>query len=140
MRKTIILTILCLSFLSLKASQFDTVLFFKAIDRNCYFPEIVKAQVILETNFFTSRLCKENNNYFGMMSFNSNKYAKYDSWEESIKAYCLWQIRRKKQMPDSFLSKERYFRLLDIKYCWEVNYSERLKILIKSKKYKNLVK
>ena len=51
------------------------------------FPHIVAAQALLETGYFTSRVCLENNNLFGLRRPSNGSYYTFNSWEESVKAY-----------------------------------------------------
>ena len=51
------------------------------------FPQIVVAQALLETGYFTSRVCLENNNLFGLRRPSNGNYYTFNSWEESVKAY-----------------------------------------------------
>lgn len=51
------------------------------------FPQIVAAQALLETGYFTSRVCLENNNLFGLRRPSNGNYYTFNSWEESVKAY-----------------------------------------------------
>ena len=51
------------------------------------FPQIVAAQALLETGYFTSRVCLENNNLFGLRRPSTGSYYTFNSWEESVKAY-----------------------------------------------------
>lgn len=51
------------------------------------FPQIVVAQALLETGYFTSRVCLENNNLFGLRRPSNGGYYSFNSWEESVKAY-----------------------------------------------------
>ena len=51
------------------------------------FPQIVAAQALLETGYFTSRVCLENNNLFGLRRPSNGCYYTFNSWEESVKAY-----------------------------------------------------
>ena len=51
------------------------------------FPQIVVAQALLETGYFTSRVCLENNNLFGLRRPSNGSYYTFNSWEESVKAY-----------------------------------------------------
>ena len=48
----------------------------------------VLAQAVLETGHFTSRVCKENNNLFGIRLHHS--YAKFERWEDSVVGYKNW--------------------------------------------------
>lgn len=47
----------------------------------------VVAQAILETGYFTSRVCLELNNLFGLRRPSNGEYYAFDNWEESVKAY-----------------------------------------------------
>ena len=49
-------------------------------------PRIVIAQALLETGYFTSRVCLECNNLFGLRR-KDGSYYEFNSWEESVKAY-----------------------------------------------------
>ena len=51
------------------------------------FPKVVMAQGILETGYFTSHVCLEYNNLFGLRRPSDGSYYRFDSWEESVKAY-----------------------------------------------------
>ena len=50
-------------------------------------PRIVIAQALLETSYFSSRICVENNNLFGLRHPKDGTYYEFDNWEESVKAY-----------------------------------------------------
>ena len=52
------------------------------------YPKIVLAQAILETGAFKSRLCREDNNLFGLR--HSKGYYTFEHWEESVIAYRDW--------------------------------------------------
>lgn len=49
--------------------------------------EIVAAQAILETGNFTSQLCTESHNLFGLRRPSDGSYFTFDCWEESVRAY-----------------------------------------------------
>lgn len=51
------------------------------------FPKVVVAQAILETGYFTSNVCLNNNNLFGLRKPSSGSYYSFNSWEKSVKAY-----------------------------------------------------
>ncbi len=51
------------------------------------FPKIVVAQALVETGYFTSRVCHECNNLFGLRRPSNGEYYTFDNWEESVKAY-----------------------------------------------------
>jgi hypothetical protein len=64
------------------------------------YPEIVLKQIKLETGNYKSRICKENNNLFGMhrsykrpnvMLKKGTIAAYYSTWQLSILDYKLWQ-------------------------------------------------
>ena len=50
-------------------------------------PKIVLAQAILETGWFTSPVCKNRHNLFGLTDPRTGKYFKFDHWTESVRAY-----------------------------------------------------
>ncbi len=61
-------------------------------------PEVVKAQILLETNYLKSEACQINKNLFGMkyvkgrLSTHSYKnFAYYNNYVESIMEYKMWQ-------------------------------------------------
>lgn len=49
--------------------------------------QVVIAQALLETGYFTSRVCLEKNNLFGLRRPKDGSYYEFDNWEESVKAY-----------------------------------------------------
>ena len=49
--------------------------------------KIVLAQSLLETGYFTSRVCHEYKNLFGLYNSKKKDYYRFDTWEESVKAY-----------------------------------------------------
>ena len=51
------------------------------------YPEIVLAQAVLETGHYRSKLCKENNNLFGLYNSAKKEYFKFSHWSESVEAY-----------------------------------------------------
>ena len=51
------------------------------------YPKIVIAQALLETGYFTSRVCWECNNLFGLRRPSDGKYYEFERWEDSVKAY-----------------------------------------------------
>ena len=50
-------------------------------------PKIVLAQAILETGWFTSSVCRNKHNLFGLTNPRTGKYFKFDHWTESVRAY-----------------------------------------------------
>lgn len=59
-----------------------------AMDRhNVRFKKVVLAQALLETGYFTSRVCRECHNLFGLRRPSDGSYYRFDRWEDSVKAY-----------------------------------------------------
>lgn len=56
------------------------------------FPEIVLKQAVIETGWFTSNICKNNNNLFGF--YYNKQYLSFKSWQECIMYYKKWQSRK----------------------------------------------
>lgn len=50
-------------------------------------PKIVAAQALLETGHFSSNLCHEAHNLFGLRHPSDGSYYTFDNWEQSVKAY-----------------------------------------------------
>lgn len=81
-------------------------------------PEIVLQQVVWETGWLKSDICKKYNNLFG---FKTNKgYLKFDTWQESIQYYKQWQDRR-------YDSGDYYQFLMDLPYSGDSLYDTHLK-------------
>ena len=104
---------------------------------NVKFADVVYAQAQLETNGFTSRIFKENNNLFGMkqaMQRSSTNigeqhgHAYYESWRQSVLDYALYQC---KYLSD-INTREQYLQYLKDNYAEDPNYFNKLtKILNK---------
>lgn len=54
---------------------------------NVQCPKIVAAQALLETGNFSSDLCMEGHNLFGLRHPSDGSYYTFDNWEQSVKAY-----------------------------------------------------
>lgn len=50
-------------------------------------PKIVLAQAILETGWFTSPVCRNKHNLFGLTNPRTGKYFEFGHWTESVRAY-----------------------------------------------------
>lgn len=50
-------------------------------------PRIVIAQSLIETGYYTSRVCLEKNDLFGLRRPKDSTYHEFDNWEDSVKAY-----------------------------------------------------
>lgn len=99
--------------------------------------DIIIAQAILETGWFTSENCKKNNNVFGMKKAYTRMttadtvidgYSHYPSWRHSVIDYYLLQSVTESVYPRN---RTAYFNYLDKKYS-EVgrSYSNQLKSII----------
>ena len=94
-------------------------------------PEVVYAQVMLESNKLNSKLFRENNNLFGM-KISGNRpttavgvkygYAYYKTWKESVIDYALYQAAYRRN-----LSKEEYYLKLGENYAEDSEYIQKLK-------------
>lgn len=49
--------------------------------------KVVLAQAILETGWFTSSVCRNKNNLFGLVNPRTGQFYEFDHWTESVKAY-----------------------------------------------------
>lgn len=105
---------------------------------NCVLhPEIAYAQAVLETGNFTSRIFRENNNLFGMKLAEKRRtlavgerygHACYDTWQDSVDDYLLWQ---QQWLRTPIESEKDYYRLLDRVYAEDPNYIKVVKIVRK---------
>ena len=89
------------------------------------YPDIVKAQAILETGNYTSNLCINHNNLFGLYDSKNKRYYSYKHWYESIKDY-------KKLIQSKYDNNKYYYEFLeDIKYASDKKYVSKLKEIVK---------
>lgn len=98
-------------------------------------PDIVYAQILLETGHFSSELFKNANNLFGMKqakvreTTNIGEYknhAKYASIYDSVKDYKLWQ-----QTYASGMNRSEYLSYLNRVYAEDAKYVNKLKRIIR---------
>ena len=99
--------------------------------------DIIVAQAILESGWFKSNICLNNNNLFGMKRSYSrvstydttiNGYAHYSNWKMSVIDYYLLQPVRESIIRTS---RDQYFRYLDKTYSEVgIEYSSQLKDII----------
>lgn len=54
---------------------------------NIQFPDLVYAQSILETGYYSSDVCLQKNNLFGLYDSAKQTYRSYNYWWESVRAY-----------------------------------------------------
>ena len=92
-------------------------------------PEIVFAQIILETDWLKSNVCKNKNNLLGLM--NANVYHKFNRWQDSLAFYKYRIQNRYKASQD-----ENYYSFLKrIGYAEDKEYVDKLKTLVKQGYY-----
>lgn len=98
-------------------------------------PDIVFAQVILETGHLKSKRCIENNNLFGMRhpktrptlsKGEKDKHAYFNSWKESVIDYALWQSSFARK-----LNEEDFYKYLNRVYAEDTLYVTKLKNIVK---------
>jgi len=96
-------------------------------DLNVKYPHVVLAQAILETGHFKSEIFKQNNNLFGMKEAKVRQHtadgtnlghACYDSWQESVIDYALYQARYLSHIK----SESEYLLYLNERYAESGNY------------------
>lgn len=62
-------------------------LYAEIIQNGIQHPKIVLAQAILETGWFTSSVCRNKHNLFGLTNPRTGKYFEFGHWTESVRAY-----------------------------------------------------
>lgn len=87
-------------------------------------PEIVYAQAVLETGWFTSSLCLNYHNLFGLYNSKKMRYYKFNHWAESVVAY-VQLVQYKYKPPDDY-----YEFLSRIGYAEDPDYINKLKVII----------
>lgn len=114
----------------IQALTFEDSVYTYILELNIQHPDIVFRQARIESGNFKSRVFLENNNMFGMkipskrpnMVSGSNRgYAVYNSWQESVIDYALYQAYSGKN-----LTKEDYVKMLNNSYAEDVNYLNKL--------------
>lgn len=104
----------------------DTILYSLLLKHNVLHPEIVIAQAKLETGNYKSKLCRINNNLFGIRL--KGKYAKFSTYEESVLAY-------KNKIQNRLRNNEDYYKFLKrIGYAKSANYTSKVRNMVKSVK------
>lgn len=88
-------------------------------------PEIVLAQAILETGWFTSPVCKKKNNLFGLTNPRTKQYYEFTHWTESVKAYYT-------KVQYRYKGGNYLYWLRDIGYAEAPNYIQSLTRVIKT--------
>ena len=91
------------------SSLMDSNVYREIVSNNIYHPDIVLAQAKLETGNYKSKACTVYNNLFGLRKPDGSYY-KFNSWQESVKAYKDW-VQNKYTPPNDyydFLDSIRY--------------------------------
>lgn len=102
---------------------------------NIKFPDIVRAQCILEGGNFESNIAKTNNNFLGMKhprqrptlsKGSKNGYARYQRWQDCLADYVIWQSLYARNCKTEL----DYLDLLSRIYASDKNYKEKIIRLI----------
>lgn len=105
------------------SSLMDSNVYREIVSNNIYHPDIVLAQAKLETGNYKSKACTVYNNLFGLRKPDGSYY-KFNSWQESVKAYKDW-VQNKYTPPND------YYDFLDsIRYAEDGNYTSKLKDMV----------
>lgn len=105
------------------SSLVDSNVYREIVAQEIYHPNIVLAQAKLETGNYKSKACKVYNNLFGLRKPDGSYY-KFNSWQESIKAYKNW-VQNKYTPPND------YYDFLDsIGYAEDESYTDKLRDMV----------
>ena len=100
------------------------------INNDILYPEIVLKQTLLESGHYKSRICLSNNNITGMRhprkrpttSVGSRYgHAVYNSWQECIEDYKLWQVHYSDEIKNC-RGESGYYSFLNKYYSVNQNY------------------
>lgn len=98
----------------------DSAILNELVKNNCILPSVALAQTKVETGHYTSQVCKENKNLFGIkyhkckyVKGNHLNHASYETYKDNIKCYIHVQ--------------NRYLTNIDGKYAESPNYLKALK-------------
>lgn len=124
-------------------NSFSKEKLFAEIDKYSFkYPDIIKAQAILESGHFKAPVFIQNNNMFGMREAmvrittangTNLNHAYYDNWKYCVTDRALYDARYM-----SKLTREEYFSYLDQLYAEGDNYSNTLKKIIKQNNLWNM--
>lgn len=110
----------------------DSALYTLLVENNAWYPEILLKQAKLESSTYTSNLCRNNNNIYGMKEVHSrpttqrggrNGYGFYDNWCLSTLDRLLWDIFR---FDNKKPSEEEYLKAIRI-YAEDTDYIRKIK-------------
>lgn len=114
----------------------DSVAYAFMVGNGIQHPNIVLAQMKVESGNYQSGIAKKNNNYFGMRHpaqrltvslGQKNGYARYRNWAYSVIDYGLWQRRYAYN-----LTEEEYLTKLSNTYAEDPNYVSKVKNIAKN--------
>lgn len=101
----------------------DSNVYREIVANNIHHPDIVLAQAKLETGNYKSKVCNVYNNLFGLRKPDGSYY-KFNSWQESVKAYKNW-------VQNKYTPSSDYYDFLDsIGYAEDGNYINKLKDMV----------
>lgn len=104
-------------------SLVDSNVYREIIANKIHHPDIVLAQAKLETGNYKSKVCIIYNNLFGLRKPDGSYY-KFNSWQESVKAYKDW-------VQNKYTPSSDYYDFLDsIGYAEDIDYTSKLKNMI----------
>lgn len=105
------------------SSLVDSNVYREIVSNNIHHPDIVLAQAKLETGNYKSKVCTVYNNLFGLRKPDGSYY-KFNSWQESVKAYKDW-VQNKYTPPND------YYDFLDsIRYAEDDSYINKLRDMV----------
>lgn len=86
-------------------------------------PRVVLAQAVLETGWFKSSVCRNYNNLFGLTNPRTKEYYRFDTWQESVRAYYT-KVQYRYRCGN-------YLRWLrEIGYAEDPDYTAKLRVLL----------
>ena len=95
---------------------------------NLLHPEIVVAQSILETGYYTSRVCKDYNNILGLYDSANKDYFKFKNWWDSVEGYK--NLVQYKLGKDSCTVEEYYTFLRELPYATDPEYINKIHTIV----------
>ena len=110
----------------------DSTLYTLLVENGAWYPDILLKQAKLESSTYTSNLCRDNNNIYGMKEVHSrpttqrggrNGYGFYDNWCLSALDRLLWDIFR---FDNEKPSEEEYLKAMRI-YAEDTDYIRKIK-------------
>lgn len=110
----------------------DSTLYTLLVENGAWYPDILLKQAKLESSTYTSNLCRNNNNIYGMKEVHSrpttqrggrNGYGFYDNWCLSALDRLLWDIFR---FDNEKPSEEEYLKAMRI-YAEDTDYIRKIK-------------